>query len=233
MVYEAILFDMDGVIIDTRASITTFWQELAAAHQVQLAPADFNQHVYGCLPGHTLDQFFPQLDAQTRAAIIEQNVAYETKLAYHEIPGAMSFLRRLRRFGIPTALVTSCGEQKIAEVSRQLELDGLFTERVLSSDIQRGKPYPDAYLLAAKKLHRPPEVCIVFEDAISGVRAAVTASTHCIGVQTPDMAPALLEAGASSVVPNLDAIQIVPANNETARWILQVGDAEKLSLGPC
>ena len=66
MIYEAILFDLDGVIADTRQAVTTFWQELASDYQVQLTPSDFAQHIYGCRPGHTLDAFFPQLDVPAR-----------------------------------------------------------------------------------------------------------------------------------------------------------------------
>ena len=55
MGYEAILFDMDGVIVDTYQSVTEFWQNLAEAYQVHLTQADFNQYVYGCPATHTLD----------------------------------------------------------------------------------------------------------------------------------------------------------------------------------
>jgi beta-phosphoglucomutase-like phosphatase (HAD superfamily) len=63
MSYEAILFDMDGVIVDTYQSVTEFWQNLAQAYQVHLTQADFNQHVYGCPADHTLDVLFPHLNA--------------------------------------------------------------------------------------------------------------------------------------------------------------------------
>ena len=233
MHYEAILFDMDGVLIDTRQSVTAFWQALAAEHQVQLTPADLEQHIYGCLAGHTLDILFPQLDAQARAAVMARGLSYESGLTYTEIPGAVALLRRLKRFGIPTALVTSGSENKVGHVSRQLGLDGLFAERVVGSDIQHGKPDPEAYALAAQKLHRPPEVCLVFEDSISGVRAAVAAGACCIGVQTPVEAPALLAAGAAAVMPDFMSIQVVPANNENSRWILRAGSAYQFPLGAC
>ncbi len=63
MSYEAILFDMDGVIVDTYQSVTEFWQNLAQAYQVHFTQADFNQHVYGCPATHTLDVLFPHMRA--------------------------------------------------------------------------------------------------------------------------------------------------------------------------
>ena len=59
MNYEAILFDLDGVVIDTHCPVTEFWLNLAAEHQVELTPADFQQHIYGCPMSHTFDKLFP------------------------------------------------------------------------------------------------------------------------------------------------------------------------------
>lgn len=200
--YEAVLFDMDGVIIDTEHSVTMFWQDIAQKYQVELTPADFQQHVYGCPATHTFDRLFPQLSAGERQKIMAQMETYETNLSYTAIQGAVEFLTILKHQAIPTAIVTSGDRWKVQAVCRQLGIEGIFTVQVTINDIHHGKPHPDCYLLAAEKLGKSPEYCLVFEDALSGVTAAVAAGSCCIGLGTPEKASALLQAGACGVVPD-------------------------------
>src|SRR5215469_18811281 len=72
MIHEAILFDMDGVIVDTHHSVTTFWQQLASEHNVHLTQEDFVQRVYGRTSEHTLMSLFPHLTDQQRQAILAE-----------------------------------------------------------------------------------------------------------------------------------------------------------------
>ena len=80
MGYEAILFDMDGVVVDTYQSVTEFWQNIAKTYQVHLTQADFNQHVYGCPATHTLAFLFPHLNAGERQSVLAKMADYETNL---------------------------------------------------------------------------------------------------------------------------------------------------------
>jgi HAD superfamily hydrolase (TIGR01509 family) len=209
MSYQAILFDMDGVVVDTSQSVTAFWQNLAARHQVQLTPADFSRDVYGCPATHTLDVLFPQLDAAERQIVLDDMVRYETTLAYTEVKGAVAFLRALKDLGFPTALVTSGEGWKVDAVTSQLGIDGAFSVRITASDIQRGKPHPECYLLATRRLGKSPERCIVFEDSISGVQAAVASGALCIGIRPLETAPVLLQAGARHVVQDFDRVRLL------------------------
>jgi HAD superfamily hydrolase (TIGR01509 family) len=232
MSYEALLFDMDGVIIDTHQSVTAFWQDAAEKYQVRLTQADFSQHVYGCPATHTLDALFPHLSTDERRSILERMLMYETNLTYTEVKGAVAFLRSLRECGVPTALVTSGARWKVEAVATQIGLDGLFSAWVIESDIQKGKPDPECYLLGARRLQRAPERCIVFEDAISGVKAAVASGALCIGVQSPSTpSHLLLQAGACCVVPDLTVTRLL-AHKEAGetRLHLQIGTERTLPL---
>ncbi|MGB8644324.1 MAG: HAD family phosphatase [Anaerolineae bacterium] len=206
--YHAILFDMDGVIIDTRAPIMAFWNELAAAHGITLTAQDFERDIHGCLPTRTLDRFFPHLAPAEQAAALEHLDVVERNQSYRAIPGALALLAALKARSIPTALVTSANQSKVGAVSGQLRLDGLFTIYVTSEEITHGKPAPDAYLRAAQRLNKSPLNCVVFEDAVSGVQAATAAGTRCIGVQSPEFAPALLAAGAAHVIPDFKEVRL-------------------------
>jgi len=231
MDYEAILFDMDGVIVDTYQSVTEFWQNLAEAYQVHLTQANFNQHVYGCPATHTLDFLFPHLNAAERQSILAKMANYETNLKYTGVKGAIAFLRALKKQGIPTALVTSGDQRKVNEVINQLGIDGMFTAQVTAGDIQRGKPHPECYLLAAQHLQKLPEQCIVFEDSISGVKAAVASGALCIGIGPSSMASPLLQAGARYIVPDFTSISLLAREDDAKTALnLQIGAEHSLPL---
>lgn len=207
MQYDACLFDMDGVIIDTHRAVTAFWNDVARKHGVTLTEADFSQRIYGCPGAQTLDVLFPQVPPGEKRAILAHMKVYEERQQYVPVVGALDFVRSLRRAGILTALVTSGDRPKVAAVAAQLALDGLFDTRVTVEDVARGKPAPDGYRLAAGRLGVAPERCIVFEDSLSGMQAAVAAGATGIGVRQAGGA-ALLEAGAQAVIPGFTAEHI-------------------------
>jgi HAD superfamily hydrolase (TIGR01509 family) len=206
MMHEAVLFDMDGVIVDTYHSVTTYWRQLATEHGVHLTQEDFVQRVYGRTSEHTLMSLFPHLTEQQRQAILAEIDVGESTERYQEVAGITTILRLLKSYGVPTALVTSGTRAKVRAVLRQLAIDDYFTTQVTAEDIEHGKPDPECYLRAAQALQKPPHACVVFEDAISGVKAAVAAGALCIGIQSPYNAVPLLEAGAQAVVPDFMAI---------------------------
>lgn len=231
MVYRAILFDMDGVIVDTHQAVTDFWQRWSKIHHVELTSTDFHQHIYGCPANHTLDILFSHLSSTERQAVNADMVTYEINQSYTAVKGVVPFLHTLQAQNLPIALVTSGEHWKVNAVLTQLELEHIFTVTVTASDIQRGKPQPDCYLLAAERLDQPPEQCIVFEDALSGVMAAVAAGTLCVGIQ-PWNGQALLQAGARYVAPDFSAISLRAGANGPDSLELQVGAAASLSLNP-
>jgi beta-phosphoglucomutase-like phosphatase (HAD superfamily) len=170
---QAVLFDMDGVVIDTRQSIVDFWQALAVERGVLLTDADYDQHIHGVPAVQTLQALFPSMTPEQTSELMERMLRYERGLRYTEIVGMTAFLRRLSGAGVRTGLVTSGMGWKVDAVVEQLGLGSLFDVIVTASDIERGKPDPDCYLTAARKLGVAGSECVVFEDAISGVRAAV------------------------------------------------------------
>jgi len=223
--YAAVLFDMDGVIIDTQAAVTRFWQDIARMYDVDLTDSDFIQHIYGCPALHTLSTLFSHLNAQDRDAVLGKMAGIEARMTYTAVDGAIGLLDQLHRQAIPTALVTSADPWKVNAVFSQLPLGGMFTVQVMGTDIERGKPNPDCYLRAAELLYTRPDRCIVFEDAISGVKAATAAGALCIGVQQPEMATALIGAGAACVVADLEQVVLreQAAQSHGGKCGLQVG----------
>jgi beta-phosphoglucomutase len=206
--FRAVLFDMDGVVIDTRQSVTDFWQAVAAEQNVTLTPDDFDLHIHGVPAATTLRALFPGLPPEQDGEFHDRVIRYELGLRYEEVAGIESLLRSLKAAGVKTALVTSGMSWKVEEVSRQLALGGLFDVIVTAADIERGKPDPACYLAAAAKLRVAPEECVVFEDTVSGVRAAVPAGMVCVGVQTGRLADRLVAEGVRQVIPNFTAARL-------------------------
>jgi sugar-phosphatase len=193
---------MDGVIVDTAAAVVDFWQQIAQQHGIRLSEDEIARYVHGRPARGVLDALFSWLDTAERREVHAQMRDYELADTYHEVPGAVDFVRALRRGGPATALVTSGEPAKVDTVLRQLGLEGEFAAIVTADDVHTGKPDPECYLLGARRLGVAPHDCVVFEDAVSGVRAAVAAGAACIGVGGPETAAALLAEGALAVVPN-------------------------------
>jgi mannitol-1-/sugar-/sorbitol-6-phosphatase len=205
---QAVLFDMDGVVADTQDAITAFWHDVAAAHGIALTQDDFHRNVYGVPASHTLDALFPWLDEQGRESVLKEMYAGEAAGPYRAIAGALQLLCALREEDIPTALVTSAQPVKVDAVSGALGLEGLFVATVTRDEIRSGKPDPEGYLLAAARIGVDPVNCLVLEDAVSGVQAAVAAGCACVGVTDHERAGELFAEGAIAVVPDLRAISV-------------------------
>lgn len=232
MELSAVLFDMDGVVIDTQDAVTHFWSRSAITYGVELADSDFIHHIYGCPATHTLSVLFSRLSSADREAVLSEMAQIEAHMEYKAVNGALELLDQLRRRAIPTALVTSADPWKVSAVYAQLPLNELFSVKVIGTDIERGKPYPDCYLRAAELLNASPDQCVVFEDAISGVKAAKAAGAFCVGVQRTEMAKALVQAGAQCTVVDLREVEIsqriVPDCHQA--WDLLIGRACRLAI---
>jgi len=207
--YQAALFDLDGVVIDTRRPVVEFWQRFAARHNVTIAPADYSRYIHGMPPEGTLAALFPHLTDEQRREYYDYLRDFEDNTVYRPVPGVKDLLLALRQAGIPAAVATSASRRKVEIVERQLGLQGLFAAHVTIDDITRGKPDPECYRTAAARLGKAPERCIVFEDAVIGVRAGVAAGARCIGIQPEaDVAADLIRAGAWRVVPDFTALHV-------------------------
>jgi HAD superfamily hydrolase (TIGR01509 family) len=226
----AVFFDMDGVVIDTHTAVTRFWQDLARAHGRELTPEDFAEHVYGCTAAHTLERLFPYFDPRRCAEVIAGLRADEAEQIYRPIAGVLALLDSLHSHDVPTALVTSGETHKVREVSRQLGLDGAFSACVTADDIRIGKPDPECYLRAASRVSQEPAVCLVFEDAVSGVEAARRAGMRCVGVQTSALLSARLRsAGAWTVIPDFSTVSLSSGDTPES-LVLSLGPNHRVSI---
>jgi sugar-phosphatase len=175
---DAVLFDMDGTLVDSNAAVTASWTGFATEHG--LDPAEVLAAVHGVRASDSIATYLP---AHEVAAATRRLLDRELELldGVVEIPGAAALLRALPEAGIPAAIVTSAPRD--LAVAR-LGAGGIPIPAVLvtAEDIEHGKPAPDGYREAARRLSVDPARCLVFEDAEAGILSGVAAGARVVVV---------------------------------------------------
>lgn len=177
---KAALFDLDGVLIDTEGIYSSFWSAMADRYNVPIP--NFADYIKGTTLSKILEGHFP-VDEQPK--IIEMLKEFEQNMEYRCFPGVISFLDQLKALEIPMAIVTSSGEMKMSRLWQQIpELREYFNVIITDAMVQRSKPDPEGYLLAAKALNQNAADCCVFEDSFNGIEAGKRAGCKVIGLAT-------------------------------------------------
>lgn len=179
---EAVVFDMDGVLIDSRPVIEKAWRDATQRHGRVLAPSDVDRYVHGRAGAETVSLLFPDHTDAQRKAIWAEVDTIEEEAIYPLIPGVDIVANRLAECEVPIALATSSWPRKIENALGQLGLLHLFATQVTREDVARGKPHPDPYLAAIRRIGSDPGRTLVFEDSVSGVSSAVAAGAVCVGI---------------------------------------------------
>lgn len=176
------LFDFDGVLMDTETQYSRFWDETGRKF--------VNIEGFGSIiKGQTLVQIFGKHFAghsQEELLAIEDAInEYERNMVYDFIPGAREFLMELKKAGIPTAIVTSSNNTKMAQVYKaHPDLHTLVDAILTSEDFSKSKPDPECFLKGMERLGGTPETTIVFEDSIHGITAGRSAGARVVGLAT-------------------------------------------------
>lgn len=182
---EAVLWDMDGVIADTAEYHYRAWQEVLGKRGVDFSQADF-MRLFGqrhdtIIRSALGDSLSPEeLDAITEEK--QQNYRRRVAANIRPMPGAIALVRSLKEHGIKSAIASSAVPENIEIIIRGLGIEDGFQAIAHGTEVKEGKPSPQIFLLAAKKLKVKPDNCVVIEDAIAGVAAAKRAGMKCIAV---------------------------------------------------
>lgn len=215
-VVSAVLFDMDGTLIDSEPVYVESNREFLAGYGISLGRAAVESFVgRGTLEMmRELGRMFPDnplsaLPPEERARLID--LAYEAYAPgrVRAFPGVVAFARRLREMGVPSAIASGSSPGIIRKMVASCGLAGLFDFALSSQEVARGKPAPDVFLEAASRLGVEPSGCLVLEDSVYGVQAALAAGMACVAMPDPGVEPGpgfrsadmLIEGGAAAADP--------------------------------
>jgi len=193
---RGVLFDMDGVLVDSTAVVARVWSVWARKHGLD---ADAVVKIAHGRPSiSTIRDLLPNSDHEAEDREVERQEIEDVE-GIVALPGAAELLRAIpaNRYAIVTSAT-----RELAEVRLRAAGLAVPANLVTARDVQRGKPNPEPYLMGAKILGVSPAECVVIEDSPSGVRAGKAAGARVVALRTTATDAELQEAGADWVVEN-------------------------------
>lgn len=206
----AVLWDWDGVVIDSSRQHEESWERLAREVDKPLPPdhfvRGFGKKNRVIIPGilrwtddpAEVDRLGRRKEAIYREMMVEEGLLPDL------IPGVRAFLASVAARGWPSVVGTSTERENVNEIFRLLQIGDFFSGIVASEDVDHGKPDPEVFLKAAGLAGVAPERCVVFEDSIHGIQAGVAGGMRVVGVATTEPEDALYEHGAHAVIPDFE-----------------------------
>ncbi len=202
---------MDGVLIDSGAHHRHAWRMLL--DELGAEPAD-PEH-WRLTIGRPSEEAIPLLLGRRVSGAEARRLARRKRDLYQEraqtgldpVPGVREFLEALARLDVPRAVGTSASRWDAERLLDDLDLLRFFDVMVTSDDVMLGKPDPEVWTQAARRLRVTAARCVVFEDALVGVQAARAARMRVIGVTTAHSDVELLAAGAERTIPDFQGIE--------------------------
>jgi beta-phosphoglucomutase len=187
MAIAGVIFDLDGVLIDSAAAHLESWRVIAERRGKVITDATFLA-TFGRSNADIIPLLFPE---ETRSEG-RQRIADDKEEAYRAlvrgrlpvIPGAVELIRACRAAGLKTAIGSSAPPENVALALEEMGVADSVMAVVTGDDVTRGKPDPEVFLKAAAHLQLAPERCVVIEDAPAGIEAAKRAKMGVIAVGT-------------------------------------------------
>jgi mannitol-1-/sugar-/sorbitol-6-phosphatase len=204
---RALLFDLDGVLVDSTPAVTRVWTAWALKYGFD--PDEVVRMAHGRTSLSTIIELLPEGDHAAEDRDVERR-EIEDLDGVIPLPGALELLR-----AVPPhrwAVVTS-GTRPLAEVRIRAAGLPLPKHFITASDITRSKPDPEPYLHGARSVGFAPSECIVIEDAPAGIRSAKTAGAKVIALRTTAPDVELAAAGADWIVPDLRSLSVANSAN--------------------
>ena len=200
------MFDLDGVLVDSERLWDQARREVAIGHNGHWR-ADATAAMQGMSSvewsEYMRDTLAVDLPPDQIVDLVVANLLGQYRRRLPLIPGALEAVQRIGRRW-PLALASSAGRPVIDTVLAVAGLQDAFQATVASEEVPRGKPAPDVYLEAARRLGQPPPACAAVEDSANGIRSALAAGMHVVAIPNRDYPPAAdVLAKAQLVIGNL------------------------------
>ncbi len=197
MTIRAILWDLDGVLVNSMEFHYQAYQEVLATRGKELSREEYLRELIGLRNYVILRRVLGDLPNEEIEALAGRKEEAFRRLVAGQVkalPGADLLLRRAKEAGLRRAIVSSTPRANIELMLKSLGLWDMFEVVVGEEDAARGKPDPEGFLLAASRLGVAPDACVVIEDAPEGIAAGKAAGMRCIGVTTTRPAERLSQA---------------------------------------
>jgi beta-phosphoglucomutase len=203
----AVIFDMDGVLLDSGVHHRDAWRLLLADLGVTPAP-EFWRRTIGRPAEEAvallLDRPLARAEATDLARRKREHYARLAARGVLPVAGAPGFVAALARHGVPRAVASSATREDVESLLTEIGLRAHFDTVVTAEDVRQGKPSPEVFLRAAAGLGQSPGACLVFEDSIVGIHAARAAGMRVIGLATTLSARELVAAGAERAMADFE-----------------------------
>lgn len=206
---KACIFDLDGVIVDTVEAHYFAWKSMADELNIPFSEED-NEHLKGVSRFESMQRILDlggveKTDEEILEYTTKKNEIYVdiiSKMTPEDIlPGVLDFIKELKENGVRVAIGSS--SKNTPTILKAVGLDKTFEVIVDGNSITNSKPHPEVFLKGVEALELTPEECVVLEDAISGVEAAIAGGMKCVGVGEADVL-----AKADLVVPDLTQLNL-------------------------
>ncbi|MCS6842176.1 MAG: HAD family phosphatase [Roseiflexus sp.] len=207
--FTAAIFDMDGTLLNNMPLYYRAFRMFLERHGLRPPPPSEAVR----LIGKRQSDIFPALFGR---ALTPEEIARYTQEAgrlYREmlvgvkpLPGLLRFLDTLKQQGVRIGLATSAPRENVAPTLAALDIADRFDAITLGDEVPRGKPAPDIFLEAARRLGQPADRCVVFEDSHAGIAAARAAGMRCVALATTHTADELRSAGPDLIVADYDEL---------------------------
>lgn len=208
---DAVIFDCDGLIVDTETPDYLAWTALYARYGWEFPRDRWLQNI-----GRNDNPFDPLEPFRRPGSPLGPDAASSLWREYHAalardyltpLPGVVPLLAALRNHGIRTAVASSSRARRVRDLLTTVGLASQFDAIAGGDEVAHAKPAPDVYLLACRRLGVRPDACVALEDSENGVRAAVAAGMRCIAVPSP-LTRGLDFSAADLVVETLDQVTV-------------------------
>lgn len=188
MKFSAIIFDMDGVLVDNNDFHYRSFEVFCEKYKLELNPEIYNTHITGRTNEVILRYFFgeqlTQEEIDKLAFEKEQIYRDEYRATIKPAEGLVELLARVHAKGIPCAVASNGPFENIDFVLDETGIRNYFSVVVNATMVKEGKPAPDIYIKAAEMLGKSVNDCVVFEDSPTGIRAALAAHIKVVGLST-------------------------------------------------
>jgi len=200
-----VIFDLDGVLVDSAWAHRQAWYDLAAKEGLEMSDRFFSDTF-----GMQNDTIIPMLRPDVTEQEMERMAQWKEQ-RYRELirsrpelaEGADALLRDLRAYGFKLAIGSSAPKENVEVFWAAAHLDRHMQARVTKEQVRAGKPAPETFLKAAEELGLPARRCVVVEDAVHGVQAGRAAGMPVVAVTTTRSREELMQAGADRVADSL------------------------------